>query len=136
MTDEGGPWAVGPGSMPLLVSDMDRALHFYTEVLGLHLLLDARKKHWVELGAAQDVGRIALTLERDGRMVKPCSTGVVLVVDDMRRILERASQKGVVFTLLPQRRPWGGLVAKLMDPDHNEITLLDRNLIGRWSMSA
>ncbi|MFP4170923.1 MAG: VOC family protein [Methanomassiliicoccales archaeon] len=136
MTDEEGPWAVGPGSIPLLVSDMDRALHFYIEILGMRLIVDARKHHWVELGSAHDVGRIALTLERDDQLVKPCSTGVVLVMEDIGGMLEQASQKGVVFTLLPQRRAWGGLVAKLLDPDHNEITILDRNLIGRWSMSA
>ncbi|MGW0248870.1 VOC family protein [Nocardia goodfellowii] len=96
----------------VFVDDQDKALNFYTEVLGF------QKKHDIPLGAAkwltvvspQDTGGTELLLEPDGNPVAaaykkglredgiPC---IQFGVDDVRAEFERLRGLGVRFTQEP-----------------------------------
>ncbi|MEE9164284.1 MAG: glyoxalase superfamily protein [Thermoplasmata archaeon] len=102
------------------VTDFDRALEFYRDVLGFPVQLEARDFGWMELGPEEPLCKIGLSLSeepKDG--VTP--TGMVLEVEDMDAFAKRLRAHGVKFTQEPVKRPWGGVVADFLDPDGNEI---------------
>lgn len=106
----------------VVVSDFDRALQFYRDVLGFPVQLEARSFGWMEVGPEEPLCKIGLALQEDGKAgdeVKP--TGIVLEVEDMEAFAARLRNHGVRFTQEPVERPWGGVVADFLDPDGNEI---------------
>jgi lactoylglutathione lyase len=133
--DAGGR-VIGLRASSIVVTDLDKAIDFYTGVLGMEVRVDERRYNWVELGPKGSLGRLALTQKKDGKREPGGPTGIMLLVDDIHSLFKRAKEKGAKFTLLPQRRLWRGIIAKIEDPDGNEITLLDSEMISQWMMGA
>ena len=105
------------------VSDMEKALRFYSEVLGLSVALDARRFNHVEVGPEEPLAKIGL--HATGRKSKrKRRTGIVLDTDDIYALYERLQKRGVRFTLKPTKMPWGGIVADFLDPDNNELEVV------------
>jgi len=105
------------------VSDMDRALGFYNEVLGLPIALDARMFNHVEVGPNEPLAKIGL--HATGKKAKRRRrTGIVLETDDIYAVYERLKKHDVRFTLKPTKMPWGGIVADFLDPDDNELEVV------------
>lgn len=105
------------------VSDMERALEFYNEVLGLRVALDARRFNHAELGPDEPMAKIGL----HATGTKPSGrrrSGIVFDTDDIFALHRRLRGHGVVFTLEPTRMPWGGIVADFLDPDENELEVV------------
>lgn len=110
------------------VADYERALRFYRDLLGFPVRLDARPRFdWVELGPEEPGTKIGLSLNRDlakdGASVR--HTGIVLDTDDIDAFAARLKAGGVHFTTEPRREPWGGRLANFLDPDGNEIQVVD-----------
>ena len=105
------------------VSDMDRALRFYNEILGLPTKLDARKFSHVEVGPDEPLAKIGMhaTGKKSKRKRR---TGIVFDTDDIYALYERLRRRGVKFTLKPTKMPWGGIVADFLDPDNNELEVV------------
>ena len=105
------------------VSDMDRALKFYNETLGLRIALDARQFDHVEVGPDEPLAKIGLhatgTQSSGTRR-----SGIVLDTDDIYALHRRLKERGVVFTLEPTKMPWGGIAADFLDPDGNELEVV------------
>ncbi|UCE91511.1 MAG: VOC family protein [Methanobacteriota archaeon] len=105
------------------VSDMERALKFYNETLGLRIALDARAFNHAEVGPDEPLAKIGL--HATGRQsTERRRTGVVLDTDDIYALHQRLKGQGVVFTLEPTKMPWGGIVADFLDPDNNELEVV------------
>ena len=105
------------------VSDMEKAIRFYTEILGLSVALDARGFNHVEVGPEEPLAKIGL--HATGRKLKrKRRTGIVLDTDDIHALYQRLLKNGVRFTLKPTRMPWGGIAADFLDPDNNEIEVV------------
>lgn len=105
------------------VSDMDRALRFYSEILGLPTQLDARVFNHAEVGQDEPFAKIGL--HATGRRSKrKRRTGIVFDTDDIYALYEKLKAKGVKFTLKPTKMPWGGIVADFLDPDNNELEVV------------
>lgn len=105
------------------VSDLERALTFYTKVLGLPLALDARLFNHIEVGPPEPLAKIGI--ESTGKQSKRKRwTGIVLDTDDIYALYDRLVEEGVIFTLKPTRMPWGGIVANFLDPDKNELQVV------------
>ena len=105
------------------VSDLERALTFYQEILGLPLALDARMFNHIEVGPKEPLAKIGL--ESTGSVSKNQKwTGIVLDTDDIYALHNRLLKKGVTFTLKPTKMPWGGIVANFLDPDKNELQVV------------
>ena len=105
------------------VSDLEKAIIFYQEILGLPLALDARMFNHVEVGPQEPLAKIGIELtDRTSRRKK--WTGIVLDTDDIYALYNRLLKKGITFTLKPTKMPWGGIVANFLDPDKNELQVV------------
>ncbi len=105
------------------VSDMDKAVEFYHNILGLPIALDARTFNHVEVGPDEPLAKIGLHLT-DKKSDKRHSTGVIFDTDDIYALSERLIEQGVVFTQKPTKMPWGSIVANFLDPFNNELEVV------------
>jgi len=105
------------------VRDLDRALEFYTQDLGLELR--RRDGNWAELGPGEPMGKVALYVPREGERQPGGVSGVVFSCDSMYDLHRRLVDENVVFKVKPERQPWGGLMAVFLDPDGNELMVLE-----------
>ena len=105
------------------VSDMDRALRFYNEILGLPIALDARAFNHAEVGPDEPLAKIGLSASGQKSKSKR-RTGIVYDTDDIYALYERLKKREVKFTLKPTKMPWGGIAADYLDPDNNELEVV------------
>jgi catechol 2,3-dioxygenase-like lactoylglutathione lyase family enzyme len=106
------------------VSDFTRALNFYNNILGLPLVLDARKFGHAEVGPKEPLAKIGL-YETGKKNRRKKRTGIVFDTDDIYAFYDRLKEQGVRFTLKPTKMPWGGIVADFLDPDNNELEVVE-----------
>jgi predicted enzyme related to lactoylglutathione lyase len=102
------------------VADMDRALRFYRDTLGMDFPLSGGGDSWKEL----DSPPVALALGRDGPA--PGQLVLALAVDDVDAAVAELRTKGVEIV----KEPWAEDVcyrALIRGPDGNEIMLHRRN---------
>jgi len=111
-------WMVG-----VPVHDLDTALDFYMQRLGLELR--RRDGNWAELGPGEPMGKVALYVPREGERQPGGVSGVVFSCDSMYDMHRRLVDEGVVFKVKPEKQPWGGLMAVLLDQDGNELMVLE-----------
>ena len=109
------------------VSDMDRALKFYSETLGLQIALDAIVFNHAEVGPHEPLAKIGLySTGKDSKKKK--RTGIVFDTDDIHKLYENLRRKGVKFIMKPTKMEWGGIVADFLDPDNNILEVVqDKN---------
>ena len=113
--------------MMIEVSDIDRSLEFYHDVLGLPIALDVRAYNHAEVGPDEPMAKIGLhTSEQISEDIK--RTGVVFDTDDIYLLCERLKNQGVIFTQEPTKMPWGSIVADFLDPDNNELEVVQEPL--------
>ncbi len=111
----------------ITVSDMDKALKFYSETLGLQIALDARRFNHAEVGPVEPLAKIGLfaTGKKSKRKIR---TGIVFDTDDIYTLYENLQKKGVKFIMKPTKMQWGGVVADFLDPDNNILEVVqDKN---------
>ncbi len=104
------------------VTDFDRALEFYRDILGFPVQLEARDFNWIEVGPEEPLCKIGMSVHEwepgEGGVTR---TGIVLEVEDMDAFASRLKEHGITFTDEPEAQPWGGIVANFLDPDRNEL---------------
>ena len=105
------------------VSDMDKAVEFYHDILGLPIALDAREFNHVEVGPDEPLAKIGLHLT-DKKSDERKTTGVVFDTDNIHALCEILKERGVVFTQEPTKMPWGSIVADFLDPFNNELEVV------------
>ena len=109
------------------VSDMNNALRFYNETLGLPIALYARTFNHVEVGPVEPLAKIGLyaTGKKSKRKTR---TGIVFDTDDIYKLYENLQKKGVRFIMKPTRMEWGGVMTEFLDPDNNILQVVqDKN---------
>lgn len=115
------------GNATLYVSDLDAAIRFYTEALGLTLRMRAGG-HWAEVVAGKGFV-IGLHPARAGR--KPGTAGAVqiglLATAPLESVLETLEGRGVDVDDAVVDAGHGLRFANLRDPDGNEIYLWERS---------
>jgi catechol 2,3-dioxygenase-like lactoylglutathione lyase family enzyme len=104
------------------VSDLDRAVRFYRDVLGL------RAKYQFETYVGLDCGgvKIGLAPGRQGH-ASPEAPCVDLMVEDVDAAYRRLREHDVTFLKEPQDTPWGGRIAQFADPDGHILQLVQIN---------
>ncbi len=118
---------ISGGNATVFVSNMDRAVRFYTEVLGLKLT-NRFGDHWatVEAGKGLTIGLHPAS----PKYPAPGTKGAVMLgleIDDaIERVVSRLSEKGVQVKGSIIRDEAGNFV-HLEDPDGNEIYLWEVN---------
>lgn len=109
----------------VFVDDLDTARRFYRDVLDLTIKWEFENS---AIGLDAGVDLIVETVERDApaedRVLVGRFVGCSFMVDDIQATYERLSAKGVRFTSLPERQPWGGILAHFEDGDGNILTLV------------
>lgn len=113
------------GNATIYVSDMDRSVSFYTEVLGLRLDFRAGN-HWASIDAGDG---LILGLHPAGpRSPVPGTSGAVTVglgVDEpIEQVILTLEERGVVFHG-PVAEGGGLRLAFFTDPDGNELYLAE-----------
>ncbi len=105
------------------VSDIDGALEFYHKILGLPIALVAKTFNHAEVGPKEPLAKIGIHSQMK-RPKRKRRTGIVFDTDDIYALYERLKKQGVKFTLKPTPMPWGGIVADFLDPDNNELEVV------------
>ena len=133
---------------PIVVSDQDEALKFYTQKLGFEKRADYQqpgKPRWLTVAPkGQDLefvlvegkSRVELGLGPEA------GTGgyhIALTTADCRKDFEALKSRGVDFNVgsytKPQKQAWG-ISAAFKDPDGNQFVLIQPNLIGKAYTAA
>jgi catechol 2,3-dioxygenase-like lactoylglutathione lyase family enzyme len=109
--------------LSLPVTDQDRALRFYTDVLGFDVVHDVSMPvgRWVQVrppGAETSVTLVTWF----GSMPPGTLRGLVLESDDLDRDVAELDRRGVSFADGIRKEPWGRY-ATFADPDGNGLTL-------------
>jgi len=126
------------GSVPVFVSDQERALAFFRDKLGFAVAFDYQygpEFRW--LSVVQQQGGTEIVLfhpvpsivgDRVEELNKRIGTwtGIVMLTDDIQQTYEMLRERGVEFTAAPRQQSWGGWEAVFSDPDGNGFHLVQR----------
>jgi catechol 2,3-dioxygenase-like lactoylglutathione lyase family enzyme len=108
----------------LFVTDLDKSVSFYHDLLGLPIV--ASEGDWVTF----ELDDQTLTLQRMGDEQSALLTGprnvqFALEVEDLDSFFTLLENRGVPFFLEPTLQGWGGKLAQLVDPDGNILQLVE-----------
>ncbi len=123
----------------VFVSDLERALKFYIQTLGLESAFVDNEMGWAQLkteGTTLALEQISAADNETNQLIGRY-LGVSLSVDeDLENIYKDLSAKGIPFSGPPQVMPWGGLMTQISDPDDNVLTLMESPEVSRWRMAT
>jgi len=112
----------------VLVSDQDRALDFYTNVLGLEQRVENPTPdgpRFLTVGVKGDDFQLVLWPGTPGQaepaMGRPPAS-ITIETDDCRKTVEELKSRGVEFVSDVLEFPWG-YVAQFLDPDGNRLQI-------------
>ncbi|NVB81558.1 MAG: glyoxalase [Kofleriaceae bacterium] len=117
--------------MTVFVSDQDKALDFYTTVLGFENRVDNRSPHgrFVGVGLPGQDFLLVLCPGTPGRANAAAGQvpgAVVVETGDCRKVFADLKARGVEFeTAAPLDLPFGRIVVGL-DPDGNRLQIVER----------
>jgi len=125
--------------MSLHVDDQEKALHFYTEVLGFLKKTDFSQGpyRWLTVASPEDPGGTELQLALNDNpaantyqqaMFQQGQPAAMFFTDDIKADYERIEALGAEFTM-PPTDVTGSTIAKLKDTCGNLIQLTQ---LGRW----
>jgi predicted enzyme related to lactoylglutathione lyase len=112
----------------VLVSDQDRALDFYTNVLGLEKRVENPTPdgpRFLTVGAKGDEFQLVLCPGTPGQAEPALGApppSVTFVTDDCRETVEELKSRDVEFVTDVLEFPWG-YVAQFLDPDGNRLQI-------------
>ena len=105
------------------VSDIDRSVSFYRDVLGIPLEQDARDSDWYAARFPSGV-RFALHSAHEGAMPQPPGSVIVdFVIDDVDEAMRRLERVGVAIRSVMRER-WGSTI-EVADPDGHRVQLYE-----------
>ena len=111
------------------VKDQDKALAFYTELLGFKVKTDQEfipgGQRWIELSIpGADTGLSLFTPEGHEKRIGEHQS-ISFWCDDVFATADAMKKNGVIFTKEPTTEPWGS-VAVFKDADGNQLVLSSR----------
>lgn len=119
-------------SVTVVVSDQEKALEFYTQVLGWEKRIDNMVNEEFRFLTVGPVGaEVELVLGQEsvyggrGTLNPNANSGIALIADDVQETYNDLSAKGVSFHEPPSVMPWGALATWFSDPDGNSFFLTE-----------
>ncbi|GAB3811618.1 VOC family protein [Tessaracoccus terricola] len=122
--------------VPVTVLDVDEALGFYRDALGLEVVQDVSNAgwRWVSLEIPSQKLNLVLSAPGAGRsdedaaalerlVAKGAMGGLVLEVADLQATFETLSAAGAEVLQEPMDQPWGPRDAAFRDPSGNMLRL-------------
>jgi catechol 2,3-dioxygenase-like lactoylglutathione lyase family enzyme len=106
-------------------TDQDRALKFWTDVVGFRVLTDQPfndKQRWIELRVGTSDTRLVLFVFDDGGLKPGMMFNGALACKNVEQTYQELMARGVNFLSPPQKAPWGTF-AMFKDPDGNQFLL-------------
>lgn len=106
------------------VSDQDRSLEFYTDVLGFKVATDQPlgDQRWIELRIPGAETRVVLFTPEGQEDRIGTFSNIVFFSDDVPTTFQAMSERGVEFVQKPKAESWG-TSAVFKDPDGNIFLL-------------
>jgi predicted enzyme related to lactoylglutathione lyase len=107
------------------VTDQDRALEFYTTVLGFKVFTDAPfdgTQRWIELGIPRAETKLVLFTAPGQEKMIGGFMNITFTADDVEATAAEMKAKGVEFVQEPEKADWG-TAAIFKDPDGNQFVL-------------
>ena len=112
------------GYVNVYVSDLDKAIRFYRDTLGLPQTIgDASFGYLGFAAGAVRLGVARVDPEGEQANLIGGHTGVGFAVSGLVKTAAELEVRGVEFTMSPSKQPWGGFMAMFKDPDGNEYYL-------------
>jgi predicted enzyme related to lactoylglutathione lyase len=93
------------------VADMDRAVKFYRDVVGLALKFES--PGWSEFST----GETCFALHRASEKNRAGTYDVGFTVTDLQEFYEQMQAKGVKFPMPPTKQDFGGSLAQFLDTE-------------------
>ncbi len=112
------------GAVILLVSDMEKSLMFYSEIL--ELPIKTRSKDWTEFFNNDTVLALHPARRKKGILKTGSGTLVGFEVTDLDSTVKRLKEKRVKFFKRPKEEPFGKH-AIVRDPDGHLISIAEIN---------
>lgn len=112
----------------VFVSDLAAATSFYERALGLRVGARGPEASYVVFeagGVDLVVEQVAPTAAPEEQGLVGRFTGLSFSVTGIEAACAALQKRGVVFSGLPERQPWGGTLATLRDPSGNELQLVE-----------
>ena len=110
------------GWVIIYVSDLERSVEFYENKLGIGVR-DRPEDDFVELDTEGTIMSLHSGPAAEGLIGRP--TGITMTVQNIESVYRSLSEKGVRFSGPPSKQSWGGIITKLVDPDGNEMSLVE-----------
>ena len=109
------------GYVNVFVTDLARSVEFFEKTLGLEFQFSEEKFGY----ASFDAGPMRMGLaqidpaDEQSRGLVGRHTGVGFAVSDLVSTHAELRERGVEFSMEPEKQPWGGFMALFADPDGN-----------------
>ena len=110
---------IGRVTTTVLVQDMDRAVRFYRDILGL--AVEFEQEDWAVL--AHNIGLMLSPEPLPEDALRMNAVMLTLTVDDAHAAYHELIERGVPFIVGPTD-VGGAIVASFLDPDGNAIQLI------------
>ena len=112
---------------PILASrDLDAALHFYGELLGGAVTYEFPGPDGQPAYVALRIGDSSIGLGADATVTdapRPRAVSLWVYAEDCDEAIRRLRDAGVPVIAEPETQPWGERVARVLDPDGNEVII-------------
>ena len=108
------------GNVTVMVSDLDKAVNFYTKILGLKLKLHA-KGNWATITAPGIAIGLHPASEHGPQPGKSESLSIGLEVENLSKAMEELKEKGIKFGYVMDDKEVK--LAFFKDPDNNPLYL-------------
>ncbi len=110
----------------LSTTDLPRALGFYRDLLGATVAYEFPGPGGEPAYVGLDIGSSHLGIglaQEDVGDERPSSMSLWVYTDDCDATVDRLRPAGVTITEEPTDQPWGERVARVLDPDGNEVII-------------
>ena len=110
----------------IYTKDVDLALGFYRDLLGLKLIEEFRggpKIVYARLKAPTGTGTIALHLLEPGKSLAAAGVRLYFEIRNLGTFCKKLEAAGAKFSKPPAIMPWGWMHAYINDPDGHEVSL-------------
>jgi predicted enzyme related to lactoylglutathione lyase len=98
------------------VADMDRAVAFYRDTLGLPLKFAS--PHWSEFATGETTLALHPASEKNAAGTIELGFGV----PDLEKFHEQMTAKGVTFSM-PPKQDYGGMLARFIDSEGSQVSV-------------
>ena len=113
----------GMKNVVVFVHDMEKAKHFYKELLKLPLVQESVTMMEFFPGNGATLG-VALAMHEAAHPLVGRHTGITLTVTDLEKLCKELTEAGTSFAEPLEKTPWGKM-AVVKDPDGNQFALVE-----------